>query len=257
MAPHLRRHLPDRLGHRRGRPTRPLAAGGEPAAGLPGTPGRPAPLRPDGPGGGAHPEGPGAPRPGGRLPRPARAGTGGPGDRPGPGHGSRPAVRLVGRVLLGRGGAPAAARRPGSGGEIRNRSRQPGPPRPRRIGRGRDQHGAGSPVGHRHAGRHQAVRAGRRPGIGPNPAGGLTARAGRVVGREAVGGLQRRAAHDPSVLAVRPRSSVRRRPPTGGPRPPGGGGGRRAGTGVQPAPRLLLCRGPGPGIHRRTPPGGR
>ena len=127
MAPHLRRHLPDRLGHRRGR-RRGLSqpAASQQLASLERRVGQPLFARtaqgvePTRRGRELHAEVADS------LDQLEQVLVGLDAGRV-PAMDPRPAVRLVGRVLLGRGGTPAAARRPGPGGEIRNRSREPGP----------------------------------------------------------------------------------------------------------------------------------
>ena len=147
---------------------------------------------------------------------------------------------------------------PARRGPVRVGPRDPRPAGARRAGPGRDQHHPGPTVdgGRTPLGMKRFVLVGVPGSVPRRPAAPLEA-ARRVAGRAALGGLQRRAADDPTVLAVGPRPTVRRRPPAGGPGPPGGGGRRRARPRLQPAARLRLRRGPRPGHHGRAPPGGR
>ena len=111
MAAHIRGHLPGRIGEWRGRPARPVPAGGQPAAGRPGTAGRPAPVHPDvrwgaSPPGGAASYTPRWPTRSTGSSRCWWASSGG-------SVGLHPAPlrsRVLGRVLLVGRGAPAAAR---------------------------------------------------------------------------------------------------------------------------------------------------
>ena len=234
----------------------PVTAGGQPAAGRARATGRPTPLRADPPRGRADPPGARAARPGGRVARPAGTRPGR--DRRRGGHPRSTTVRFgssaefFSYAVVPRLGAeaPALSARFGSD-DVAPRSARTRGARPRG-----DQHHPGrrsltsTPIGAK-----RFVLVGP-PALAPVQPFASLDRTRIVAGRQTLGGLQRRAAPDPSVLALRPRPSLRRRPAPGRSRSAGRGRRGGPGTGHQPAPRLRLCRSAGARVGGRGASGG-